>query len=120
MNSVEARIRNAGGRIQKLQLFIRGSAMSGAPIIIGIIQLARPTKDGMMAPNTITRPCSVVIWLKNAGSTSCMPGWNSSARMTMANAPPRMNMENENHRYMVPMSLWLVVNSHRLRPLAGP
>jgi len=40
---------------------MRGSAMSGAPIIIGISQLASPTKDGMMAPNTITRPCRVVI-----------------------------------------------------------
>ena len=61
MKSVEASIRNAGGSIQKLQLFMRGSAISGAPIIIGISQLARPTKDGMMAPNTITRPCNVVI-----------------------------------------------------------
>ena len=42
-----------------------------------------------MAPNTMTRPCSVVIWLKKAGSTNCIPGWNSSARMTMAKKPPR-------------------------------
>jgi hypothetical protein len=34
----------ANGRIQKLQLFMRGSAMSGAPIIIGIIQLASPRR----------------------------------------------------------------------------
>ena len=32
----------ANGRIQKLKLFMRGSAMSGAPTCIGIIQLARP------------------------------------------------------------------------------
>ncbi len=120
MNRVDASSRKVGGRIQKLQLFIRGRAMSGAPIIIGIIQLARPTKEGMIAPNTMTSPCRVVIWLKNAGSTSCIPGWNSSARMTMAKKPPRINMAKENHRYMVPMSLWLVVNSQRLRPLAGP
>ena len=120
MNRVEASSRKVGGRIQKLRLFIRGNAISGAPIIIGISQLARPTNDGMIAPNTMIRPCRVVIWLKNAGSTSCRPGWNSSARMIMAKKPPRMNMLNENHRYMVPMSLWLVVNSHRPRPLAGP
>jgi hypothetical protein len=120
MNRVEASNRNVGGSIQKLQLFMRGNAMSGAPIIIGISQLARPTKEGMIAPNTMTRPCSVVIWLKNSGSTSCMPGWNSSARMIMAKVPPRMNMQNENHRYIVPMSLWFVVNNHRPRPLAGP
>jgi hypothetical protein len=29
-------------------------------------------------------------------------------------------MAKENHRYIVPMSLWLVVNSQRLMPLAGP
>ena len=102
---MDASSRKVGGRIQKLQLFIRGRAMSGAPIIIGIIQFASPTKDGMIAPNTIIRPCSVVIWLKKAGSTSCIPGWNNSARIIMAKNPPRMNMANENHRYMVPMSL---------------
>ena len=120
MNRVDASIKNPGGRIQKLQLFMRGSAMSGAPIIIGIIQLAKPTNDGMIAPNTMTKPCKVVIWLKKPGSTNCIPGWNSSARMIMAKVPPNRNMANENHRYMVPISLWLVVNSQREMPLAGP
>ena len=50
----------ATGSSQKLQLFMRANAMSGAPIIIGICQLAKPTKAGMMAPNTITKPCMVV------------------------------------------------------------
>lgn len=94
--------------------------MSGAPIISGIIQLARPTKAGITAPNTMIRPCMVVIWLKNAGSTICKPGWNSSARITMANEPPSRNMMKLNHRYIVPMSLWLVVSTQRIRPLAGP
>jgi hypothetical protein len=110
----------AGGSSQKLQLFMRAKAMSGAPIIIGIIQLAKPTKAGMIAPNTMIRPCSVIIWLKNSGSTTCSPGWNSSARMIRAIAPPTMNMAKLNHRYIVPMSLWLVVNSQRLKPRAGP
>ncbi len=83
---------NAAGSSQKLKLFIRGRAMSGAPIISGIIQLARPTNAGITAPNTITRPCMVVIWLKNAGSTICRPGWNNSARITIANEPPSRNM----------------------------
>ncbi|MOA34078.1 hypothetical protein D3C78_1554260 [compost metagenome] len=94
--------------------------MSGAPIISGIIQLARPTKAGITAPNTITRPCMVVIWLKNSGWTICRPGWNSSARMTMAMLPPNRNMAKLNTRYIVPMSLWLVVSTQRIRPLAGP
>jgi hypothetical protein len=88
----------AKGRIQKLQLFIRGSAMSGAPIMIGISQLARPTKAGMIAPKTITRPCMVVIWLKKCGSTHCSPGWNNSRRITMAIEPPYSSMMKESHR----------------------
>ena len=84
---------------------MRGKAMSGAPIISGIIQLASPTNAGITAPNTMIRPCMVVIWLKNAGSTICKPGWNSSARITMANEPPSKNMQKLNHRYRVPMSL---------------
>ena len=57
----------AGGSSQKLQLFIRANAMSGAPIIIGICQFAKPTAAGMIAPNTMMRPCSVVSELKNSG-----------------------------------------------------
>ena len=51
---------NAKGRIQKLRLFMRGSAMSGAPICSGTIQLARPTNEGMTAPKIMTRACTVV------------------------------------------------------------
>jgi len=120
MNRVEASSVKPKGRIQKLRLFIRGSAMSGAPIIIGIIQFARPTNTGMMAPNTMIKPCMVVIWLKNSGRTICMPGSNSSARTTIAKKPPSRNIVKLNHRYMVPMSLWLVANSQRRIPLAGP
>ena len=61
INRVDANIKNAGGKSQKLKLFILGSAMSGAPIIMGISQLASPTKAGIIAPNTMTNPCSVVI-----------------------------------------------------------
>ncbi len=96
---------NANGMIQNDQLFIRGSAMSGAPIIIGIIQLARPTKAGMTAPKIITSACMVVIWLKNSGSTSCRPGYISSPRMTIAISPPTKNITSAIVRYIVPMSL---------------
>lgn len=34
--------RKEGGRSQKLMLFIRGKAMSGAPIIKGISQFPKP------------------------------------------------------------------------------
>ena len=90
--------------------------MSGAPICIGISQLAKPTKAGMIAPNTMISPCSVVIWLNASGFTTCMPGTNNSARITIAMKPPVRNMTKLNHRYIVPMSLWLVVLTQRMRP----
>ena len=48
-------------------LFIRGRAISGAPIIIGISQLAKPTATGMMKPNNMIRPCMVVRVLNKLG-----------------------------------------------------
>ena len=110
----------ATGRIQNDQLFMRGNAMSGAPIIMGIIQFARPTKAGITAPKTMISACIVVIWLKNSGWTNCRPGCMSSERMTSAMAPPIKNITRLKIRYSVPMSLWLVVNIQRAMPLAGP
>ena len=48
---------------------------------------------------------TMVIWLKNSGLISCIPGWKSSARIIIANAPPIINMAKLNHRYSVPISL---------------
>ena len=105
MNSDRISSENAATSSQKLKLFMRGSAMSGAPICSGIIQLARPTVAGMTAPNTMISACTVVMVLKNCGSTSCMPGMNSSARITSAIVPPMKNMMRLKTRYIVPMSL---------------
>ena len=103
----------ANGRIQNDQLFIRGKAMSGAPICSGIIQLARPTKAGMIPPKIITSACTEVIWLKNSGFTNCRPGVISSARITTDMPAPMMNMTKLKIRYSVPMSLWLVEKNQR-------
>ena len=65
IHKVERSIENANGIIQKLQLFILGKAISGPPIIIGIIQLAKPVNAGITTPKIITRACIVVIELKN-------------------------------------------------------
>ena len=59
----------------------------------------------MTAPKIMISACIVVIELKNIGSTSCMPGWNSSARITIAIVPPTKNISRLNSRYIVPMSL---------------
>ena len=64
----------ANGRIQKLKLLRRGSAMSGAPSCIGIIQFANPVHAGMIAPKIMISACIVVMELKNCGSTNCRPG----------------------------------------------
>jgi hypothetical protein len=42
-------------------LFIRGNAMSGAPIMMGTNQLPKPPIiAGMTMKNTMIRPCAVI------------------------------------------------------------
>ena len=81
MKNEPASISAAGISSQKLRLFMRAKAMSAAPICSGIIQFAKPTKAGMIAPKTMISPCIVVNWLNSSGFTNCRPGWNSSVRM---------------------------------------
>ena len=51
----------AGTSSQKLILFIRGKAMSGAPIISGTNQLPKPPIiAGMTMKKTMIRPCAVI------------------------------------------------------------
>ena len=51
----------AGTISQKLMLFSRGNAMSGAPIIKGTIQLPKPPiRAGMTKKNTMIRPWAVI------------------------------------------------------------
>ena len=74
MKNEPTSISAAGISSQKLRLFMRAKAMSAAPICSGIIQFAKPTKAGMIAPNTMIRPCIVVSWLNSSGLTNCRPG----------------------------------------------
>ena len=60
MANVATSVTAAGIISQKLKLFMRANAMSAAPICNGIIQFAKPTKAGMIAPNTMMIPCIVV------------------------------------------------------------
>ncbi len=95
----------AGGSSQKPQLLMRGKAMSGAPIINGICQLAKPVAAGIKAAKIITSACTPINWLKNSGCINCKPGWNSSARTARIIAPPMKNMISAKVMYIVPMSL---------------
>ncbi len=105
MNSVISSSAPANGSSQNDQLFRRGSAMSGAPIISGMNQFAKPANAGMIMPNTMISACTVVMELKKLGFTNCRPGWNSSARITSAMAPPMNSITRLKHMYSVPMSL---------------
>lgn len=56
--------RKEGGRSQKLMLFIRGNAMSGAPIISGISQFPKPPIIiGITIKKIITKAWAVTITL---------------------------------------------------------
>jgi len=58
------RRRNEGGRSQKLMLFIRGNAISGAPSIRGISQLPKPPIIiGITMKKIITKAWAVTITL---------------------------------------------------------
>ena len=70
----ESKSMAAGIINQKLILLSRGNAISGAPIINGTCQLAKPTKAGIIAPKIIIKPCIVVNWLNTSGLTNCKPG----------------------------------------------
>ena len=72
--------------------------MSGAPIISGICQLAKPVAAGIRAAKIITRACTPISWLKNSGCRSCSPGEKSSARTTRIIAPPMKNISSEKSR----------------------
>ena len=56
--------RKDGGSSQKLMLFIRGKAISGAPIISGTSQLPKPPIImGITIKKIITKACAVTITL---------------------------------------------------------
>lgn len=58
------RRRNEGGSNQKLMLFIRGKAISGAPIISGTNQFPKPPiKMGITIKKIITKAWAVTITL---------------------------------------------------------
>ena len=77
-------------------MFSRGKATSGAPICSGMIALAKPANRGVANNSSMIVPCMVNSWLYCSGlSTTCRPGARSSARMSIASTPPRMNQANE-------------------------
>lgn len=80
---------NEGGTNQKLILFIRGKAISGAPIIRGISQFPKPPIIiGITMKNIMTRACAVTTVLYIWSSFRRDPGCASSARIITLMAVP--------------------------------
>ena len=120
-NSENSRLKKPATVSQKLILFMRGKAMSGAPIISGTNQLPKPPIiAGMTMKNTMMRPwavmntfhmCSAVLrslpppmnWAHHC--RYWMPGSASSTRMMPEMAPPTIPAMIAKIRYIVPMSL---------------
>jgi hypothetical protein len=98
------------GSSQNEMLFMRGNAMSGAPIISGTIQLPKPPiMAGMTMKKIMIRPCAVANTLYSCGEgKNWMPGFCSSMRMAIERAAPIRPAMIANTRYIVPMSLWFV------------
>ena len=105
----------AGGSSQKLMLFSRGNAMSGAPIISGMNQLPKPPiSAGMTVKKIMISPCAVMIVFHSWPEvTISLCGCRSCARMIIDRTPPTRPAVTANIRYSEPMSLWLVLNSQR-------
>ena len=101
---------NEAGSSQNEMLFMRGNAMSGAPIMIGTNQLPKPPIiAGMTMKKIMISPCAVAKTLYSCGvGKNCRPGFCSSRRMAIDRHAPMKPATSAKHRYIVPMSLWLV------------
>lgn len=99
----------AGGNNQKLMLFSRGNAMSGAPIDKGTNQLPNPPIiTGMTKKKIMTKACAVTITLYKWSSPNIGPGPDNSKRINTLKAVPTIPANPPNSKYRVPISLWLV------------
>ena len=63
----------------------------------------------MTKTKIISAACVEKRLLKVLGSTICVPGCASSARMIIAIRPPTKKKKKVVHRYWIPMTLWSVL-----------
>lgn len=106
--------KNEGGNNQNLRLFIRGKAISGAPIIKGTNQFPNPPiKIGITKKKIIIKACLVTVTLYNCSSANKDPGSLNSDRIIILNDVPTVAAQIPKIKYKVPISLWLVENIHR-------
>jgi len=85
--------------------------MSGAPIIMGIIQLARPTNAGMAKRDHDQRVHGGHL-IEEMRSTNCRPAARARYGSRATSATDDGHDESE-HQVQGAMSLWFVVNNQR-------
>jgi len=98
---------NDGGNNQKLKLFKRGKAISGAPIKMGTNQLPKPPIiTGMTIKKIMTMACAVTTTLYNwwFPKKNWLPGYASSIRINNDNIVPRTPAKVPKIKYNVPIS----------------
>jgi len=97
---------NDGGSNQKLILFIRGNAISGAPIINGISQFPNPPIIiGITMKKIIMKAWAVTITLYVWSSPIRDPGWPNSRRISILKADPINEAQLPSIKYRLPISL---------------
>ncbi len=79
--------------------------MSGAPIISGMTKFAMPAKTGIT-----NRKISNAAWTEKSPLncsvlTNCIPGWASSARISIAIRPPTKRKKKDEQMYWIPITL---------------
>lgn len=108
---------NEGGNNQKLMLFIRGKAMSGAPIIKGTNQLPNPPINvgiTMKKIISIAWPVTITLYKWWLYSRKLLFGWANVIRIYKDSAVPATPDIAPKIKYKVPISLWLVEKSQRV------
>ena len=110
---------NEAGSSQNEMLFMRGNAMSGAPIISGTNQLPKPPIiAGITMKKIMIRPCAVTNTLYSCGVGKIVtPGFCNSMRIATDIRAPITPATSANTRYIVPMSLWFVEYTKRRQPV---
>ena len=63
----------------------------------------------MMNRKIISEACTEKRPLNVFGSTNCVPGWASSARISIAIRPPATKKKNVVQMYWMPITLWSVL-----------
>jgi len=109
VNEDEISIKRDGGNSQNLILFIRGKAISGAPIMIGMSQLPNPPiMMGMTMKKIMMKAWAVTITLNRWSFCSIISECLNFIRINILIEAPIIADHKPNPKYIVPMSLWFV------------